>query len=33
VTVDLLIMAFALCFFFFRSAQDADRREMALTPR
>jgi cytochrome c oxidase assembly factor CtaG len=29
VTVDLLIMAFALCFFFFRSAQDADRREAA----
>jgi cytochrome c oxidase assembly factor CtaG len=36
VIVDLLIMAFALCFFFFRSAQDADReerREVALTPR
>jgi cytochrome c oxidase assembly factor CtaG len=33
VIVDLLIMAFALCFFFFRSAQDAERREMALTPR
>jgi cytochrome c oxidase assembly factor CtaG len=36
VIVDLLIMAFALCFFFFRSASDADReeqREMALTPR
>jgi putative copper resistance protein D len=36
VIVDLLIMAFALCFFFFRSAGDADReerREVALTPR
>jgi cytochrome c oxidase assembly factor CtaG len=32
VIVDLLIMAFALVFFFFRAAQDADR-EMALTPR
>jgi putative membrane protein len=36
VIVDVLIMAFALCFFFFRSASDADReerREVALTPR
>ena len=36
VVTDVLIMAFALCFFFFRSASDADReeqREMALTPR
>jgi cytochrome c oxidase assembly factor CtaG len=29
VIVDLLIMAFALCFFFYRSAQDADRAEEA----
>jgi cytochrome c oxidase assembly factor CtaG len=27
VTVDILIMVFALCFFFFRAAQDADREE------
>jgi putative copper resistance protein D len=27
VTLDLLIMAFALCFFFYRAAQDADREE------
>ena len=27
VVLDLLIMAFALCFFFFRAAQDADREE------
>jgi cytochrome c oxidase assembly factor CtaG len=36
VIVDVLIMAFALCFFFFRSASDSDReerREVALTPR
>ena len=35
--VDLLIMVFALCFFFYRAAQDADReerreREALLTP-
>jgi len=36
VVVDILIMAFALCFFFFRSAADSDRAErgeVALTPR
>jgi putative membrane protein len=36
VIVDILIMAFALCFFFFRSASDAEReerREVALTSR
>jgi putative membrane protein len=36
VIVDLLIMAFALCFFFLRAAQDAEReerRDAALTPR
>jgi cytochrome c oxidase assembly factor CtaG len=27
VSVDLLIMVFALCFFFYRAAQDADREE------
>jgi cytochrome c oxidase assembly factor CtaG len=27
VTVDILIMVFALCFFFFRASQDADREE------
>jgi Cytochrome c oxidase caa3 assembly factor (Caa3_CtaG) len=27
VALDILIMAFALCFFFFRAAQDADREE------
>jgi putative membrane protein len=27
VTVDILIMVFALCFFFLRAAQDADREE------
>jgi hypothetical protein len=27
VTLDILIMVFALCFFFFRAAQDADRDE------
>jgi cytochrome c oxidase assembly factor CtaG len=27
VTVDILIMVFALCFFFFRAAQDAEREE------
>jgi cytochrome c oxidase assembly factor CtaG len=37
VSVDLLIMVFALCFFFYRAAQDADReerreREALLTP-
>jgi cytochrome c oxidase assembly factor CtaG len=36
VTLDILIMVFALCFFFLRSAQDADRdeqREALLTSR
>jgi cytochrome c oxidase assembly factor CtaG len=38
VAVDLLIMAFALCFFFYRASQDADaedrrQREALLTPR
>jgi cytochrome c oxidase assembly factor CtaG len=38
VALDLLIMVFALCFFFFRASQDADaedrrRREALLTPR
>jgi putative membrane protein len=38
VCVDLLIMVFALCFFFFRASQDADaedrrQREALLTPR
>jgi putative membrane protein len=39
VCVDLLVMVFALCFFFLRAAQDADRdderrrREALLTPR
>ncbi len=37
VSLDLLIMVFALCFFFYRAAQDADReerreREALLTP-
>jgi cytochrome c oxidase assembly factor CtaG len=37
VVVDLLIMVFALCFFFLRAAQEADReeareREALLTP-
>jgi cytochrome c oxidase assembly factor CtaG len=37
VSVDLAIMVFALCFFFYRAAQDADReerreREALLTP-
>jgi putative copper resistance protein D len=27
VTVDILIMVFALCFFFYRASQDADREE------
>jgi hypothetical protein len=27
VTVDLLIMVFALCFFFFKASQEADRDE------
>jgi putative copper resistance protein D len=27
VTLDILIMVFALCFFFFRASQDADREE------
>jgi cytochrome c oxidase assembly factor CtaG len=29
VSLDLLIMVFALCFFFYRAAQDADREERA----
>ena len=29
VAVDILIMVFALCFFFFRASQDADREEAA----
>jgi cytochrome c oxidase assembly factor CtaG len=36
VVLDILIMAFALCFFFLRAGQEADReerREAALTPR
>jgi putative membrane protein len=38
VAVDLLIMVFALCFFFYRASQDADaedrrQREALLTPR
>ena len=38
VVVDLLIMVFALCFFFYRASQDADaedrrQREALLTPR
>ena len=37
VSVDILIMVFALCFFFLRASQDADaddrRREALLTPR
>jgi cytochrome c oxidase assembly factor CtaG len=36
VTLDILMMVFALCFFFLRSAQDADReeqREALLTSR
>ncbi|MGH2968486.1 MAG: cytochrome c oxidase assembly protein [Solirubrobacteraceae bacterium] len=34
VSLDLLVMAFALCFFFLRAAQDAEpEREPALTPR
>jgi hypothetical protein len=37
VSVDLLIMVFALCFFFYRASEDADReerreREALLTP-
>ena len=27
VTLDILIMVFALCFFFFKAAQEADRDE------
>jgi hypothetical protein len=27
VSLDILMMAFALCFFFYRAAQDADREE------
>jgi hypothetical protein len=36
VALDLLIMVFALCFFFYRASQDADaedRRPALLTPR
>jgi putative copper resistance protein D len=36
IILDILIMAFALCFFFVRAGQDADREErsgVALTPR
>jgi hypothetical protein len=38
VAIDLLIMVFALCFFFLRASQDADaedrrQREALLTPR